>query len=341
MKTLLGVLGLTMKTLLGVLGLLWLGSTAGYADGYLWLSSARNTGTPQLYRFNLRTNQIDRTVAPAQVNGVPLSSDYAPFAYDGSVLYVGAYDQSLFARVEAYTGDFLQVGAYSWCSCFFGHHGMRDGAFANGELWRSAPPHDPASGYSVLVITDTTGVPTGMLYTFARNFALTGLEWINGELYGTGSGRFARIVRDAENEWLFHVVDYTLSGIPSDHQLGGLAYAPEAQKLYLATASQTQSALWEVLVDDSQQTASATLVVALHEKGYPVGAMPTALAWVPAVPGDVNGDGCTDDADLLMVLFQFGSDDPIADWNRDGIVDDADLLEVLFQFGQGCHEPHG
>lgn len=75
----------------------------------------------------------------------------------------------------------------------------------------------------------------------------------------------------------------------------------------MATASQSYSAVWEVWVDDSQQTASAALVVALHEKGYPVGVTPTALTWVPAIPGNVNGDGCTDDADLLTVLFAFGS----------------------------------
>ncbi|MEN3001900.1 MAG: hypothetical protein ABDI19_08680 [Armatimonadota bacterium] len=52
--------------------------------------------------------------------------------------------------------------------------------------------------------------------------------------------------------------------------------------------------------------------------------------------GDVNRDGCVDDADLLMVLFNFGATgaDP-ADTNCDGIVDDADLLIVLFNFGTG------
>lgn len=54
------------------------------------------------------------------------------------------------------------------------------------------------------------------------------------------------------------------------------------------------------------------------------------------VPGDVNGDGCIDDADLLIVLFAFGGGDPIADVNGDGTVDDADLLIVLFNFGDGC-----
>ncbi|MGQ9656768.1 MAG: hypothetical protein ACUVV1_02560 [Fimbriimonadales bacterium] len=57
----------------------------------------------------------------------------------------------------------------------------------------------------------------------------------------------------------------------------------------------------------------------------------------PAVEGDVNCDRCVDDADLLQVLFAFGStgNDP-ADVNGDNIVDDADLLIVLFNFGSGC-----
>jgi hypothetical protein len=55
-----------------------------------------------------------------------------------------------------------------------------------------------------------------------------------------------------------------------------------------------------------------------------------------AQEGDVDGSGCVDDADLLIVLFAFGSSDPSADINQDGIVDDADLLIVLFNFGMGC-----
>jgi hypothetical protein len=52
--------------------------------------------------------------------------------------------------------------------------------------------------------------------------------------------------------------------------------------------------------------------------------------------GNVNGDDIVDDADLLQVLFNFGSSDPAADANGDGIVDDADLLTVLFNFGALC-----
>ncbi len=53
--------------------------------------------------------------------------------------------------------------------------------------------------------------------------------------------------------------------------------------------------------------------------------------------GDVNGDGCVNDADLLIVLFNYG-DFGTGDVNRDGIVDDADLIAVLYNFGQGCNE---
>jgi hypothetical protein len=59
---------------------------------------------------------------------------------------------------------------------------------------------------------------------------------------------------------------------------------------------------------------------------------------VEPVPGDVNGDGCVDDADLLAVLFAFGQSGSglPEDVNGDGVVDDADLLMVLFNFGSGC-----
>jgi hypothetical protein len=53
--------------------------------------------------------------------------------------------------------------------------------------------------------------------------------------------------------------------------------------------------------------------------------------------GDVDRNGCVDDADLLAVLFAFGFTGSIPeDVTCDQVVDDADLLEVLFNFGNGC-----
>jgi probable HAF family extracellular repeat protein len=59
----------------------------------------------------------------------------------------------------------------------------------------------------------------------------------------------------------------------------------------------------------------------------------------PSQNGDVDANGCVDDADLLAVLFNFGNSGSTLgreDTNCDGIVDDADLLTVLFNFGSGC-----
>lgn len=56
---------------------------------------------------------------------------------------------------------------------------------------------------------------------------------------------------------------------------------------------------------------------------------------LPKSLGNVNGDCAVNDADLLQVLFSFGTNDPSTDTNGDGAVNDADLLTVLFNFGQG------
>lgn len=55
-----------------------------------------------------------------------------------------------------------------------------------------------------------------------------------------------------------------------------------------------------------------------------------------SMPGDVDGDGCVNDTDLLMVLFAFGNAGGPEDLDNSGLVDDADLLTVLFNFGSGC-----
>lgn len=52
------------------------------------------------------------------------------------------------------------------------------------------------------------------------------------------------------------------------------------------------------------------------------------------INGDANRDNRIDDADLLMVLFDFGQTGQVpSDLNGDNYVDDADLLIVLFNFG--------
>ncbi len=306
------------------------------ADGYLWLSGA-GTGTASLYRYNLRTGAIDRTVSPASVAGIRPSADYNHLAFDGTFLYIGAFDQLLLAKANPYTGAIREVGAYQNCECLLGGRQLRDGAFGRGILWRSAPQTAfPAFG---MVFAHS---PDGeMLEAYVASGAgisvanVVGIEWVGDTLYGTVRRGFLRLQLMADQPF-YEFTEYDLQGLPADHELGGLALDASDGTLYLATASATEAALWRLQVDDGAATAVATLVTRLTDVGYPAGLMPTALGWVPARDGDANGDGCVDDADLLLVLFAFGSTDPASDLNRDGLVDDADLLLVLFNFGAGC-----
>jgi probable HAF family extracellular repeat protein len=53
------------------------------------------------------------------------------------------------------------------------------------------------------------------------------------------------------------------------------------------------------------------------------------------IPGDLNGDGCVDQADLGTLLASYGVDDG-GDIDGDGDTDQADLGELLSHYGDGC-----
>jgi hypothetical protein len=327
-----------MRKAMGFVGwLLLIG--AGQADGYLWLSGA-GMGVASIYRYNLRTAQIDRVVSPADFAGIDPSSDYNHLAFDGTYLYIGAYDQLLLARAHPYTGAILSVGAYRNCACLVQGRFLMDGAFGRSMLWRAAPQdvfpahgmvfaHDGEGEILEAYIASGFGVSAGNV---------VGLEWVGANLYGTTRHAFLRFAL-MENQPFFEFTEYQLRGIPADHELGGLALDASDGHLYLASASRRsgEAVLWRLQVDDHNATAVATRVAPLTDVGYPAWRFPTALGWVPAQAGDVDGDGRVDDTDLLLVLFAFGQSGQnlLEDLDGDGIVDDADLLLVLFNFGSG------
>jgi thermitase len=107
----------------------------------------------------------------------------------------------------------------------------------------------------------------------------------------------------------------------------------------LATATGTLSSAGEFEVSFFNYLGYYDLAV--RAQGTLLKRVPNARMRYPGVsglnltltPGDVSGDNVIDDADLLLVLFNFGASNPSVDLNGDGVVDDADLLLVLFHFG--------
>ncbi|MCS7190246.1 MAG: hypothetical protein NZ843_01445 [Fimbriimonadales bacterium] len=318
------VMGIGLATLLMV---------SAHADGYLWLSAA-GASPAKVYRYNLRTGQVDREIAPGAW-GFVQSGDYNLLAYDGNALYIGLENDRTLLKVNPYTGAFMSAFGYHMCNCFYGHHYMKDGAFRDGELWRAAPARADSPG--ILHVSNLLGVPTGAYYAAGQPMLQRpiGLEWVGDALMLTTAQGLYRV--HFPDEPLVFVGDaYTLSGIPNGQMLGGLAYDAERDTLYLATSSASGASLWRLTLNHAARTATAMPVDTLTLKGYPSGRQPTAMGFVPARPGDADDNGCVDDADLLQVLFHFGGNDARADLNRDGVVDDADLLQVLFHFGAGC-----
>jgi hypothetical protein len=105
--------------------------------------------------------------------------------------------------------------------------------------------------------------------------------------------------------------------------------------------------LWLARYNGPNNTWDAVRAIALDRQGsvYVVGESSFSSVVVKYVqcpglcPADLNGDQIVDDADLLQVLFAFGSSGSnlgSEDVNYDQVVDDADLLMVLFAFGSGC-----
>ncbi|MDW8106080.1 MAG: M1 family aminopeptidase [Armatimonadota bacterium] len=121
------------------------------------------------------------------------------------------------------------------------------------------------------------------------------------------------------------------------------AHEPEARRIRLTFASPLKPDAYAIRISPSVVAQNSGLALdGEYFGGLPTGdGVPGGEAVLPlrilATNGDVNGDGCVNNADLLSILFAFGSTGARAeDVNGDDMVNNADLLMVLFAFGSGC-----
>jgi hypothetical protein len=145
-------------------------------------------------------------------------------------------------------------------------------------------------------------------------------------------------------------VDVNISGTQVQVLITRLAGTLQARITPIACQTNPYNPNWQEVtlrLDDNGGDANNFLRVegylfCLQNPGTFATAIVNTMDWeaygggFTGVFGNVNGDNIVDDADLLQVLFNFGSDDAATDTNGDGIVDDADLLTVLFNFGSSC-----
>ncbi len=131
--------------------------------------------------------------------------------------------------------------------------------------------------------------------------------------------------------------EITVNGSPR-----GAAFTADGRALAVSSSNRSlrfwRTDTWQSWVEfGGLMTDAHTLLFSSDGKHLVLGRADGAVAVArnPFYP-DLNGDGVVDDADLLIVLLNFGNSGTnlLGDVNYDGTVDDADLLAVLLVFGQ-------
>ncbi len=260
-------------------------------------------GTNYLWRWNETTGTWTSRLGGQELSsGVVISIAGAPS--NVNVIYTGGSDGQLWMTTN---------GGSSWRQINIGNPSLPNRAITDIAVH----PTDP---YKVYVVLGGTGTP----HVYRCDSTLANpVSWVN--ISGSGSTglpdvHFNSITLDPNAPDL---VIYVGTDIGMFYTLdGGANWRNGTQPLGLPNAQVN------------------TLRV-VPNTGYLMAATYGRGMWriqLPIVPvGDVNGDGCVDDSDLLIVLFAFGqTGNHPADLDRNGIVDDADLLIVLFHFGSGC-----
>lgn len=288
--------------------------------------------------------------SPAKVDALAYEPDYGLLAFqmDGSLFqYTGS--NSRLVRIDPLTAQLTVIG--DWLS----QRTIVGAAFdSSGQLWAIDIQQD-----QLLRIDPTTGaVQQSIPITLGGDRLDLGIaggdlafdiygnayicDYITAFPYGT---RFYRLNLGTGVATLIHVDQRSdtqqCSSEPSGPAVVGMAFSRSAppDRLFIAENNSCDD-IWYYDINRGWNRAYLYDVWSEIRGGYNAG--PGDLAsYIGCVrhSGDVDSNGCVDDADLLAVLFAFGSTDASlgrVDVNCDQVADDADLLIVLFNFGSGC-----
>lgn len=253
---------------------------------------------------------------------------------DTTATNLGALSGAIASRAWGVSGNGqVVVGAV-----FYPSQGLPE---ARAVRWvnQSIQPLGALAGYRrswALAASQDGSVIVGYAYADDSNAPSTSIRWVDGQAQNLG--------------WL-----------PLDGADGSIAYGVSDDGTIVVGNSDGRAYRWTPergmenlntvyahLLTDGSQLHSANAVSAdgryIVGRGYNAATNRSEVFLLDTATctlhnGDVDANGCVDDADLLAVLFQFGQTGQNlgrVDGNCDGTVDDADLLTVLFNFGQGC-----
>ncbi|MCS7190539.1 MAG: pre-peptidase C-terminal domain-containing protein, partial [Fimbriimonadales bacterium] len=189
-------------------------------------------------------------------------------------------------------------------------------------------PHDPFNPYTSLITL--SDLPAGIYYIRVEGFGYQGGRaggWYDVQISDyTPVRRFisGRVNFDRQN----------LSLVPFTMQIfqAGTQNLQSQRTFYTNNAGQftTYTSVRSGTVDIAVRAPTSLRRIL---RGISLDSDVSGLVF-NLINGDLNQDNVIDDADLLLVLFNFGSNNAQVDLNGDGVVDDADLLTVLFNFGR-------
>ncbi|MFN4032876.1 MAG: hypothetical protein ACK4ME_04540 [Fimbriimonadales bacterium] len=261
-----------------------------------------------------------------------LELDGSALGYNGVIRNLGTLAGAIASRAWGVSGDGqVVVGA-----AFYRSQGLPE---ARAVYWRGNTIHQlgAVDGYRrswAFAASHDGTVVVGYALSDNENGPSTSVRWVNGQPEDLG--------------WLpGNAPDGSIAyGVSGDGSIvvgnsDGRAYRWTPQ-----TGMQNLNTVYAQLLSDGSRLHSANAISS--DGRYIVGTGYNAstrrmeaflLDTCSVHNGDVNASGCVDDADLLIVLFNFGRAGQglgRMDVNCDGAVDDADLLIVLFNFGAGC-----